>query len=639
MAGETIKVPISVPVETNAAEAGDSVESLRDRIAGSTSEIKAMAGSLRQLRGTSDEVKAAKAALTSKIEAERNSVSAATLALVKQGKTYDDAAQKEKKAGASKKKLTGEVGDLKEKLTALKPATADAGGAMDLVKAAALGLYAAAAALVVGIAAAGTSLVQFILKSADAARNAGLVREAFSGTAKNASNLGSQIDALSQKVPTSKAVLNDLAVKLMNMRLPGQATVDTLNAVGQASAALGDEAAGKLQDFIARGRQFGMMRIDPREMLEGFGNLDFSDVAKSLAKNMGVTVEAAAQALRAGKVKIGDGAKAVKDAVESKFGGINLRKMMSFEKIAEKLHERFEALTAGVNLEPLLEPLSELRKLFDESTVTGSTLKMLLTSFGNGMVQGLVAVIPLAKSFFYGLVSGALDVGIAFHQIRIALKSALGDSAALKNIDYLKLAFDAGKYAAVGIAVAVAAVGVALAVGLAPIVAFVAGMRQISEWSSELGTSIRKTFLDVDWAATGRAIPEGILSGIKAGGSALLGGITTLAEGTKKAFKQALGIASPSKVFADYGENISEGAEKGIERGAPKAQAAASAMVSATGASGGGSGGGSPITINVTINAAGAEQGAAPVTSESFLKQLTKAVEDALVGAGLPVLS
>ncbi len=109
MAGEEIKVPIGVPVETNAAAAADSIESFRDVITSANGEIKAMSGTLRQLRGSSDEVKAAKAQLTAKIDAQKSAVSAASLALVKHGTSYDAAAAKEKKFAEAQKKVGDEL--------------------------------------------------------------------------------------------------------------------------------------------------------------------------------------------------------------------------------------------------------------------------------------------------------------------------------------------------------------------------------------------------------------------------------------------------------------------------------------------------------------------------------------------------
>ncbi len=660
MAGEELKVPIGIPVETNADEAADSVESLRDRIMGSTESIKAMSGTLRQLRGTSDEVKAAKAQLTAKIQSMQGAVSAASLKLVQQGTTYDAVAQKEKKFLEQKKKLAdemkkgeesktkdrmsamssaigqagGPVASLKGKLDSLKAVMGESSGASGLLTLAAAGLVAAIAALVVGAAAGAVALGKFILTSANTARSANLLREAWSGTAKNASNLGDQVDALSNKVPTSKAALNDLAISLMKSKIGGQATVDAFNAVAQASAALGDEAGGKIKDFIERGRMMGRMRIDPREMLEGFGNLDFKDIAGALAKEMHVSVADATAALYEGRVKLGDGAKAIREAVERKFGNINLRKMLDLNVMSEKLHEKWASLTKDVNLEPLLKPLGELGKLFDDSTVTGKMLKSLVTAFGTGMVSAMTAAIPLAKEFFEGLVLGAMKGYLAFLQLKQATKGMFGGEF-LKDGEAVKLAMGATELACYGIVAAVAAVALAFApfiyVGVQVVKAF---------------NGIKDVIGDTDWTATGKAVIDGLIAGLAYGPTKIIAAVKGIASSIKNTFTGEMKIQSPSREMFALGKQVPAGTVGGIEAGTPAVGSATSAMADtvrggASGMGGGGTsgGGGSPIALHVHVHTTGGASAAAVVSSPSFLASLTKAVEDLLVSQGVPVQS
>ncbi len=569
MAGEKIELPIGVPVDTNAPAAAGAIESLRDQIEGSTADIKAMSASLRQLRGSSDEVKAAKAQLTTKIDSLKNSVSGATLALVKQGTSYDAAASARRNSRTSRRSWVAElksdalakqkertiafssaisqaggpVASLKGKLDGLKSVLGETGGAggMGLLTLGAATAVAAVAALTIAVVAGVVAVSKFILTSANAARSAGLLREAWSGTAANAANLGTQIDELANKVPTSKEKLNELAIALMKTKLGGQATVDAFNAVGQASAALGDEAGAKIKEFIERMRVMGRMQIDPREMLEGFGNLNFDDVAKALAKNTGKSVEAARNELRLGKTKLADGAKAMRDAIEEKFGGLNLRKMMSFEVIAEKFHEKLAGLTKGVSLEPLLKPLAQLGKLFDDSTVTGQTLKLLVTAFGNTMVSSLTAAIPIGKALFQGLVVGALRVYIEYLRIRNALRAAFGDSQVTANVNLLALSFEAGKVSLVGFSIALGMVGKGAAVGITGVMMLVRGVQSAVDLFSTVGTSIAAAFTGLDWKSLGRAIPDGILEGIRGGAADVIAGVGDLAKGAEKKFRSALG--------------------------------------------------------------------------------------------------
>lgn len=648
-------------VSSAATSAGDSLDSLRQRIAGGEDAIKNMRAAFNSLRGSTDAVKAAKAELTAKLNSERDAVSAANLQLLKSGSTYNSVAAKAKKlateqealkksAGAEKAKSMsaalsaagGPVGGLVGKLQGLKDMLGGAGGKMGAMTFAAAGLVAAALAVVAAVGAATYALGRWIVTSANTARSAGLVREAFAGSAKNAANLGTQVDALAAKVPTSKAALNDLAVALMKSKLGGQATVDTFNAVGQASAALGDEAGGKIKEFIERGRLMGRMHLDPREMLEGFGDLNFDDVAKALAKNTGKTVQAAANELRTGRTKLGDGAKAMRDAVEKKFGGLNLRKMMSLEVLSEKLKEKLADLTSGVNLEPLLKGFASLSEMFDSSSVTGAALKSLMTAFGNTMGSLLTASMPFIKQFMRGMILGALDLGIGLLQLRNWLRRTFGDSKVLSGINWMNMALEAGK-ATINVVVAsviLLAAGVALLI--APFVALYVAWQKAGEAGTAIGTAIRKFFMGLDLSAAGVAIVDGLIAGLKAGAKKLYDAVRGLGDGVKKAFTGKLEIQSPSKAFFRYGENIDEGAAQGVERNG-RAQSAVDGMVSTPASSSAKAGSVSATSGDVTVNfvyqaAAGAGGDVASQVNESSVRAaLVKIIQEAAIGRGVPV--
>ena len=105
----------SIHLESNASELADdpaeSNEAMRDRISAGDQAGREMGGALRRLRGSSDEVKGAKAELVAKINAERDAISAASLKMVKAGTPYDQVA-------AKTKKLAKEHDELKKKAEA-----------------------------------------------------------------------------------------------------------------------------------------------------------------------------------------------------------------------------------------------------------------------------------------------------------------------------------------------------------------------------------------------------------------------------------------------------------------------------------------------------------------------------------------
>jgi uncharacterized protein (DUF111 family) len=144
---------------------------------------------------------------------------------------------------------------------------------------------------------------------------------------------------------------------------------------------MGDEVGKQLENIITRGQMAQRVQINPLE-LQGSG-LQFKDIAGQLAANLHIGVEQAKAALFEGRVKLDDGAKAIRDAVDKRFGEINAKKLLDLGVQAEKFKEKLTALTADVKLEPLLKGIDELSHLFDNTTVSGAALKQLVTFLGD----------------------------------------------------------------------------------------------------------------------------------------------------------------------------------------------------------------------------------------------------------------
>ena len=84
-------------------------------------------------------------------------------------------------------------------------------------------------------------------------------------------------------------------------------------------------------------------------------------------------------------------------------------------------------------------------------------------------------------------------------------------------------------------------------------------------------SGIRGAFSGVDWGSIGSNIISGIAAGISAAAGSIISSLQNLASNALKAAKDALGIASPSKVFRDQvGRYISEGIAEGVESYSPE---------------------------------------------------------------------
>lgn len=620
MANEQAKftVVLEDEVSDSAEAAASAVEELRSQMGSGVDSVKRMQAALRNLKGNTQAVADAKAKLKAQIAQTQNAVSSAQLKLLKHNEALKDTRQVAKDAAEQLKR------------NAL---------GFDAMKGAMLGVLGVAAAIGAAVGGGIVAFGAWAIGAANAARSADLLREAATGSAENAYALGTQIDALALKVPTAKGALNELAVSLAKGGVEGQTLVDTLNAVGQASAALGDDAGGKLRALVDRGRssrRFSVGSDQFSEDLVGTG-LKRDDIASALSETMKTSVEKARQALAEGRVKLADGAEALRKAVEKKFGSVNLRKMLDLKTIVEKLHERLAELTAGIKLEPLLKAAEKLASLFSDTTVTGDALKQMISFLGNGLVKAVELSAPFVKKFLQGMIIAGLEVGIVFLQLRNRLRDAFGDVEVLKNVDVMNLALQTGKAAVYAMVAGLGLLAVTAAAAAAPFAALWGIFVGIPNAAADLGKQLRKTFLEIDWAATGQAAVEGFIDGFKVSALSAVETVKGFGESIKNAITDKLKIHSPSKVFEEYGQNTAAGFQRGVEGGTSGAAGAVQGLADDPPAARGGLGRG-PVSISmpVTIQVSGGDA-AKQLTDPAFLAKLTSALEQVLLSAGIPV--
>ncbi len=652
--GTTYRIDLAGNAPEVADDAADAMSKLRERLDASTSSLKGLEGAYKRMnQATVVDIASAKQ-LKDRIQEQKNALAGLHLEALKAGTSYEQLTAGAKKTAAAqdalKKKLEASavksekanVDGFKGALQSASPAAAGLadklGGLSDflgktegglavagtaLVAVAAAAVAATVAIVALGVAAA-VAFGKFVIESADAARSANLLRLAVAGSADNAKALGNQVDELARKVPTSKAAINDLAVSLTKSGLGGQTLVDTLNAVSVASAAVGDETGNKLKEIVDRSKLMGRMALSPLELV-GTG-LSFDEVASSLATNLNVGIGEAKAALAQGRVKLGDGAAALRTAVEAKFGKINAAKMISLDTITAKLKENLGGLTKDINLEPLLAGLAELGDLISPSTVTGEGVKKLVTVLGQGLVDAVKMSLPVVKGAIQGMVLLALDLYIAYLKIRIALRDTFGDPKITTDIDALSTGIMVGKIALVALGIAAIMTGGFLLAAFAPIVIVVGAIGL-----AILGTVLAFKAL-YDWAAgAGPAIVDGLKAAIDPVGT--VG--SSIGEKLKTGFKDAIGWHSPPAFFVKGGKESGQAFASGYETEstASAARSGAAAMVASAGNDNGGArGGGGPTQLIVHIHADGAS--AKDLSEPGFLSRLTKAVEDAVRNGG-----
>ncbi len=224
-------------------------------------------------------------------------------------------------------------------------------------------------------------------------------------------------------------------------------------------------------------------------------------------------------------------------------------------------------------------------------------------------------------------------LGPALKSLAPAVQAVVGGVASLigwlsraDNVKAFSDAFESAKPALTAIAVglgAVTAAVVATTVALGGIAAgmFAGPLMAIGTAATAAGNAIQtfggdivsivSSLATMAGAATsaGSAIVGGLIQGLTSGAGAIGAAMQSLAATAIGSFKGALGIASPSKVFAGLGEHVSEGAAQGIDAGAPAVQASSDDMLRPM-LPAGGSTSTTNAPISITMYVSSAEAGA-----------------------------
>ncbi len=267
-------------------------------------------------------------------------------------------------------------------------------------------------------------------------------------------------------------------------------------------------------------------------------------------------------------------------------------------------------------LEKLLEGLSKLVGLFDENSITAQAMQSVFRSLFDPLVEGIVAFIPK-------MVSAFIQFEILVLKAIIAIKP-WGET--LRTIGYAFAILAAACVLAIGIVVgilvlAVAQVALFVAAGIwlqgqltLAFNAIGAAAVEAFDWIRTKIDEVMAFFSGLSLSEIGTNLMLGLADGITGAAGAVLKAMTGAVQGAIDGAKSLLGIASPSKVFAEIGGHTAEGMAVGVDEGASDVQGSLEAMVappavapSIAGASAP-SKGGSPA-FQITINGVtGAEQ-------------------------------
>lgn len=261
-------------------------------------------------------------------------------------------------------------------------------------------------------------------------------------------------------------------------------------------------------------------------------------------------------------------------AAKVKFGPEWQREMLSLDQQQKRLKAGVSNLFSGLKIEKLLEGLSTLVDLFDENTASGKAIKVVFESIFQPLVDGATGMIPKIRSAFIQFEILALKALIAIKPWGSTMLMAA------KVVGVLAAVLVGVLVVAVGVVVgALAGLALMIAGPIALFAALVAGVIYAGQKIFDFGKMIVTTLSNVNLVDLGKDMIAGFVRGIITGGEGAIAAITNVASNAIAAGKKALGIASPSKVFAEIGMHTAAGMEQGIEGGASGVQGAVENMV------------------------------------------------------------
>lgn len=555
--------------------------------AGDTAGFWKMASAIEAVRKKEDELKAKANETKAALEAEKHAVSglADNVASLKAANDNDKEPIDVAKTGDGLNKLGGPLGRAG---TLVKDFTEGWNQLVEQVgKGPAVFAVAgvAAVALAAILATVAVKFALFALKSADAARDSKLSTEAFLAQVGAGQDLADSMDEVHRGTGVAGDRLQDITRSLIDAKVSSADMPRALRAIAQQEAALGNS--------------------------NGTGEL--------------------IEKLKSGKTSVGDLAK----EMETKFGGIAEKRMISLSSLGSRLQENFGRLFSGLNIEPVLKGLDKLVNLFDDSTESGAALKAIVESVLQPLIDNAGPIFAKVERFFLGMISAALDVAIAVKKVAKAFDWDMGDAEGWPDIA------DVGKAAAYAIATAVGLVAAAIMVVVASMqvasaawsafvdVAMAVGDAVIAGWEA-----VSSFFEGVDLSSVGSDLIQGLADGITENAAAVLEALGGVVDNAISTAKSKLGIHSPSRVFYEIGDNTVAGFSNAVNDNAPTAKRSMERMVQPpkVGASNGNaSSGGAPnITVNITVNGGGSDAD----FEERVRRAVEKGIRDALDQSG-----
>lgn len=481
------------------------------------------------------------------------------------------------------------------------------------------------------------------------------LKTSFQGNAKAAGKAFDDINKFAAKTPYELQEVMTGFIKLKNMGL--DPSEEALTAYGNTASAMGkslndmveavaDAATGEFE----RLKEFGIKASSQGDKV----TFMFQGVKTTVGKN---SREIEQYLKYVGNVKFAGGIDAQSKSIKGQLSTLKDGVMMTAAKLGNTLIPQLNQLFQKVS--PVIDKISAW--VDKNPKLAGTIMKVVVGAMALSFAISASAFAfgGLAKgmAFSMSVMSGIKGMMVALRAGQMAytfsvLSGATATGSMTAALTAMNLAFLANPitWVIVGI-VALVAAGYMLVKNWDKVKSFFVGLwasiKQgfnaflgfVKNWGILLLGPIG--FLIKGWQMVpgkfkqiGIDILMGLWNGIKSKAFQLFDFVKNVGKGIATAFKNVLGIASPSKVFMDYGVNITEGASKGIQKGQSKVTGASSGMAKSISPNSGGSkssGGGGGITVHFSPVISGGGNGS-DIANEikKIIPQLVREIESVM---------